>query len=73
MAWCGVRAVFALAPHLVIQDAVLVRLDVLAALEVEGKKHAGALAFGPADEIVVVVFLEHGFAFVSGRAGPVIE
>src|SRR5437763_12791515 len=31
------RPVFALAPHLVIEDAVLVRLDVLAALEVEGQ------------------------------------
>src|SRR4051794_8287499 len=55
-----VRAVFALAPHLVIQNAVLVRLDVLAALEVEGQKHAGPLALRPADEVVIVIFLEHG-------------
>jgi hypothetical protein len=55
-----VRAVFALAPHLVVQDAVLVRLHVLAALEIEGQEDRGALAARPADQMVVVIFLEHG-------------
>src|SRR5262245_812308 len=55
-----VRSVFALAPHFVIEDAVLVRLHVLAALEVEGQKDCGSLAARPTDEMIVVVFLEHG-------------
>ena len=55
-----VRAVLALAPHLVIEDAVLVRLDVLAALEIESEEHGGALAARPADQVVVMIFLEHG-------------
>src|SRR5262245_35693959 len=56
-----VRSVFALAPHFVIEDAVLVRLHVLAALEIEGQKDCGSLAARPTDEMIVVVFLEHGF------------
>src|SRR4029077_13814841 len=55
-----VRAVLALAPHLVIENAVLVRLHVLAALEIEGQENGGALAARPTDQMVVVVFLEHG-------------
>src|SRR5262245_41981336 len=54
------RAVLTLAPHLVIQDAVLVRLHVLAALEIEGQKDRGALAARPTNQMVVMVFLEHG-------------
>src|SRR5215475_4831377 len=54
-----VRAVFALAPHLVIENAVLVRLAVLAALEIESQKHAGPLGLRPADEVVIVIFFEH--------------
>ena len=64
-----VRAVFALAPHFVVEDAVLVRLDVLAALEIEGQKDRGALAVGPADEMVVVIFLEHGWPSNIVRTG----
>ena len=59
---CVVGTVFALAPHLVVQNAVLVRLHVLAALEVEGQEHRGPLAARPTDEMVVVVFLEHGLS-----------
>src|SRR5262249_32534711 len=55
-----VRSVFALAPHFVIEDAVLVRLHVLAALEIKGQKDCGSLAARPTDEMIVVVFLEHG-------------
>ena len=55
-----VRAVFALAPHFIVEDAVLVRLHVLAALEIEGQKHGGPLSTRPTDEMVVMVFLEHG-------------
>ena len=58
-----VRAVLALAPHFIIEDAVLIRLHVLAALEVEGQKHAGPLSAWPTNEMVVVVFLEHGASF----------
>ena len=75
-----VRAVFPLAPHLVIQNAVLVRLHVLAALEIEGQKNGGALAARPTDQMVVVVFLEHGvslkwldgcrFASAGGQLHP---
>jgi hypothetical protein len=39
-----VWSVFTLAPHFVIENVVLVRLHVLAALEVEGQKHGGPLA-----------------------------
>src|SRR5262249_32400575 len=54
------RAVFALAPHLVILDAVLIRLHVFAALEIEGQKNRGSLSARPTDEMVVVIFLKHG-------------
>ena len=55
-----VGAVFALAPHFVIEEAVLVRLHVLAALEVEGQKDGGPFPARPTDEMVVMVFLDHG-------------
>src|SRR5262249_132083 len=55
-----VGTVLALTPHLVVQNAVLVRLHVLAALEIKGEKNGCPLAARPADEMVVVVFLEHG-------------
>src|SRR3954468_11289741 len=54
-----VRAVFALAPHFVIEDAVLIRLYVLPALEVEGQEDGGAFVVRPTNEVVVMVFLEH--------------
>src|SRR4029077_6951088 len=54
-----VRPVFALAPHLVIEDAVLVWLDILAALEIERQEDASPLAVRPADKMVVMVLLEH--------------
>src|SRR5215211_5854893 len=57
---CVVGTIFALAPHFVVQNAVLIRLHVFAALEVEGQKNGGALAARPTNEMVVVVFLEHG-------------
>src|SRR4029079_5466252 len=55
-----VGTVLALAPHFVVEDAVLVRLDVLNALKVKGQENRCALAARPADEVVVVVFLDHG-------------
>src|SRR3954452_5023030 len=55
-----VGAVLTLAPHFVVQNAVLIRLHVLAALEIEGQKNRGPLPARPADQMVVVVFLQHG-------------
>ena len=57
---CMVRTVFALAPHFVIENAVLIGLHVLAALEIEGQRNRGPLSARPTDKMVVVVFLEHG-------------
>src|SRR6185312_11183547 len=54
-----VRAVLSLAPALIVEDAVLVRLHVLAALKIEGEHHGGPLAMRPADEVIVMIFLEH--------------
>src|SRR5919109_955565 len=54
-----VWAVFALAPHFIIEDAVVVRLHVFAALEIEGQKYGGTLPARPMDEMIVVIFLEH--------------
>src|SRR5205807_1640055 len=51
--------VFTLAPHFVVQNAVLVRLHILAALEIEGQKDRGTLPARPTDEVVVMVFLQH--------------
>jgi hypothetical protein len=53
-----VRAVFALAPIFVIEDTILVRLDIFAALEIEGQKYTRAFTVGPTDQMIVVVFLE---------------
>jgi len=64
--YCVVGTVFALTPHFVIQNAVLIRLDVLAALEVEGQKDGGPLPTRPADEMVIVVFLEHDVSIAVG-------
>jgi hypothetical protein len=55
-----VRTVFTLAPHFVIEDAVLIRFHVLSTLEVEGQEDAGSLVVRPTNKVVVVVFLEHG-------------
>ena len=57
---CMVRTVFTLAPHFVVENAVLVRLHVLAALEIERQKDRGPLSARPMDEMVVMIFLEHG-------------
>ncbi len=65
-----VRAVFALAPHLVVQNAVLVRFDVFAALEIESEKDRGALAVRPTDQVIVVIFLESGEASQQQNCGP---
>src|SRR5215510_2921532 len=62
---CMVRTVFTLAPHFVVENAVLVRLHVLAALEIEGQKDRGPLSARPMDEMVVVIFLEHGCSPVA--------
>src|SRR5262245_6077809 len=69
-----VRAILALAPHFVIEKAILVRLDVLAALEIEGQKHAGPLALRPADEVVVMIFFQHAVPPDNGvaRPGPIM-
>src|SRR5258706_269662 len=69
---CMVRSVFALAPHFVIENAVLVRLHVLAALEVEGQKDCGSLAARPTHEMIVVVFLEHE-SFPLREAGLMMD
>src|SRR5262245_32468040 len=74
---CMVRTVFALAPHFVVENAVLIRLYVLAALEVEGQKHRRPLSVRPTDEMVVMIFLEHRYTPLrnlgrsSDRAAPV--
>src|SRR5205085_8223535 len=47
-------------PHFVVENAVLVRLYVLAALEVERQEHRCPLSARPTDEMVIVIFLEHG-------------
>src|SRR5205823_6738911 len=57
---CMVRTVFALTPHFVVENAVLVRFYVLAALEVERQEHRCPLSARPTDEMVIVIFLEHG-------------
>src|SRR5262249_1296439 len=62
-----VGAILALAPHLIIEDAVLVRLDVLAALEIEGQEYTGPVGLRPADEMVVMIFLQHAVPPDDGR------
>src|SRR5262249_15067299 len=65
-----VGAVFALAPHFVVEESVLVRLHILAALEVESQEYRGAFAARPADEMVVVIFLEHGVSLKTAAPNP---
>jgi len=63
--YCVVGTVFALTPHFVVQNAVLIRLDVLAALEVEGQKDGGPLPARPANEMVIVVFPENDVSLAA--------